>query len=117
MLTHQGIGYYWKVRVNDDEMACSLSVIIGLEEKTSSFFYLLYHFKDPFLHFPMSGQKSDHTPESLKELKAREKISPRLIAEAIDVANQHAWETKRHFALMYADDAFTVVEHLSRQHL
>lgn len=108
MLAHQGIRYYWKVRVNDDEMERSLSVVIGLEEKSSSFFDLYYLFKDPFLHFPTSGRGPVLSPEEAKPLKALEKISPQLIVDAIDFANKEQWQNIRYFALAYIDGVFTV---------
>lgn len=97
-------------------MECSLSVVIGLEKKTSSFFHLYYLFKDPFLHFPTSGRGPVKSPEELKQLKSLEKISPQLIVEAIDFANKEQWQNERNFALMYKDGAFNVTESDRKHH-
>lgn len=117
VLTHKGTGYYWKVKVNDDYEERSLDIVIGLEKKASSFFTVFFIFNDPFLHFPKADHKPGENEESLKPLKALEKVSPALIAEAIDVADQESWEEFKHFALIYKDGVFSVTKNFGRMHL
>lgn len=117
VLSHKGVDYYWKVKVNDDYAEHSLDVVIGLAKKTSSFFTLFFIFKDPFLHFPHTGRQPALSEEELKRLKAMEKVSPQLIVEAIELADKENWQQIRHFALTYADHEFTVTKNLGRMHL
>lgn len=105
LLKHEGVGYYWKVR--EDTGNAMLAVIVGLEAKPSLFFIVYVSFVNPSLYAPWFAVAQEQGRDT-STINMPDKISPKLIVEAIAFANTQHWQEKKNFTLAYRDGGFVV---------
>jgi|GEM_PF-3631917 hypothetical protein len=104
-LTHQGTGYYWKVK--HDAAKAELEVLIGLEARPSACFRVHLSFVDPSLYGPWLAA-AQMQGKDVNRINEPEYIGPKFIVEAIAFANTQNWQEKKKFNVTYKDAIFTV---------
>jgi hypothetical protein len=105
VLKHHGVSYYWKVK--EDMAKALLEVIIGLESKPSVVFSVEVSFVNPSVYFPWFAAAHEQGRDVTK-INEMDKVSPKFIVEAIEVADAHHWQGKK-IVLLYKTGQFKLL--------
>jgi hypothetical protein len=105
LLKHEDVNYYWKVR--EDTSNAMLAVIVGLEARPSLFFIVYVSFVNPSLYGPWLALAHEQGRD-VSTINEPDKISPKLIVEAIAFANTQNWQEKKKFNVTYKDGTFRI---------
>lgn len=103
LLEHEGLRYYWKVK--NDYAKAELDVLVGLENTPSVCFHIRVDFVDSSLYFPWMAQAHEQGSE-LGRINQVDKVSPKLIVEAINFVRTKGWPDHVHLQLEYKQNTF-----------